>query len=92
MQIIWIKETQDLIDDETRKKIIECIKNIKIEDLEKLGEYEETGESITCRNIDPYETGGLIIKIVRHDNKYMVTAGTYQKEYAEEYYIAIISI
>lgn len=91
MKIEWIKETQDLIDNETKNKIIECVKNLNIKELDKLGEYEETGDAITCKNIDPYETGGLIIKIVKHNNKYMVTAGTYQKEYAEEYYIATIS-
>ncbi len=92
MKIKWIKETQDLVDNDTKDKIIECVKSLKIEELEKLGEYEETGDAITCKNIDPYKTGGLIIKIVKHNNKIMITAGTYQQTYIEEYYIAEIII
>ena len=93
MRIKWLKEGLEMIplDEELKKKIEKWAAEVDPEELKKLGEYEDTGDSIMCPLIDPYVEGGKVVKIVKHRGKYMVTAGIYEQGgYAEEYYIAVL--
>lgn len=94
MRVKWIKEGLEMIplSDDLKKKVEEWATEIDHEELKKLGEYEETGDSIICSQIDPYLEGGLVVKIVKHGGKYIITAGIYEHGgYAEEYYVAEVS-
>lgn len=91
MKIKWLKEGLEMVplNESLKKKIEKWVANVDPEELKKLNEYEENGDSIVCPLIDSYLEGGIVIKIVKHKGKYKVSAGIYgQAGYVEEYYIA----
>lgn len=95
MKIKWLKEGLEMIPlgEDLKNKIENWAAEVDPEELKKLGEYENTGDSIVCPLIDPYLEGGKVVKIVKHHGKYMVTAGIYEhRGYAEEYYIAELAL
>jgi len=52
---------------------------------------EETGDALPCLLIDPYREGGLLVKVVMREGKFMVTAGVAERGgLVEEYYVAEI--
>jgi len=50
---------------------------------------EETGDALPCPLVDPYREGGLLVKLVKHEGKFMVAAGVAEHGgLVEEYYVA----
>ena len=92
MQVVWNEEGLKKIplSEEVKKKVEEQVKKLSLEEIEKLGEYEETGDEYVLPEPDPYE--GLYVKIVKHKGKYKLVAGIWEHAYREEYYVAILQI
>jgi len=62
---------------------------LRREELERLKEYEETGDALLCPFVDPYREGGLLVKVVKREGKYVVAAGVAEcGPLAEEHYVA----
>ena len=95
VRIKWIEEALSHIhlSDNVKRRVEEWVKELRREKLERLREYEETGDALVCPLIDPYREGGLLVKIVKHKGRYMVAAGLVEHGgFVEEYYVAEIEI
>jgi len=91
VRVRWIEEALERVplSARVRRKVEEWVKGLRAEELERLGEYEETGDALLCPFIDPYREGGLLVKLVKHEGKYAVAAGVAEHEgLVEEYYVA----
>ena len=92
MHIIWDEEALNYIylSEEVKRKIEEWVKSLSEKELEKLEEYEETGDAIVCPTVDFDSEGGLAIKVVKHNGKFMLVAGVYGCSFGEEYYVGVL--
>jgi hypothetical protein len=87
----WIEEALERVplSGEVKRKVEEWVKWLRAEELERLGEYEEAGDALPCPLVDPYREGGLLVKLVKHEGKFMVAAGVAEHGgLVEEYYVA----
>ena len=92
MRVRWLREGLEMIplSEDVRRRVEEWVSRLKPEELRLLREYEETGDALVCPLVDPYEEGGLVVKLVRHKGMYMVVAGIYEGGRVEEYYVGEI--
>jgi len=91
VRVKWIEEALERVSlsGDVKRKVEEWVKGLRREELERLREYEETGDALPCPLIDPYLEGGLLVKLVKHEGKYMVAAGVAEHGgLVEEYYVA----
>ena len=91
MRVKWVEEALERVSlsGDVKRKVEEWVKGLRREELERLREYEETGDALPCPLIDPYREGGLLVKLVKHEGKFMVAAGVAEHGgLVEEYYVA----
>ena len=89
MRVRWLHEGLEMIplSEDVRRRVEEWVSRLRPEELEKLREYEKTGDALVCPLVDPYAEGGLVVKLVRRGGRYMITAGIYEGGLVEEYYV-----
>ena len=92
MRVIWDDEALGYIylSEEIKRKVEEWVKSLSKKELEELKEYEETGDAIVCPTLDFNSEGGLVVKAVKHNGKFMLVAGVYGCGFGEEYYIGVL--
>ena len=71
-----------------KRLVTSQLKKIPSKRLLRLREYEMTGDAILLDRPRPEE--GAIIKVVKHEDKFMLIAEVYGEGYSEEYYVGEI--
>jgi len=88
MKVIWYGRANILLKERIKGIIVRQLRKIPTNRLARLREYEETGDAIQLDRPRPEE--GAIIKVVKHEDKFMLIAEVYGEGYSEEYYVGEI--
>jgi len=82
----WFPEARILSED-IRQVITHEISRLDFGEVERLNEYEETGDAILLPRPNIYEEG-IYAKVVKHKDKIMLIIGQGEHDFVEEYYVA----
>jgi len=87
LRVRWFPDPGVRLGGEVRRAVERQVRVLDPGRLRELREYEETGDAIVLPEPDPYE--GLVVKVVRHRGRLLVTAALWEHGgLVEEYYIA----
>ncbi len=85
VRLRWFPEA--MLSEDIKQAITHEISRLDFEEIERLNEYEESGDAILLPRPDIYKEG-IYAKVVKHRGRIMLVIGQGEHDFVEEYYVA----